>query len=309
MNRAFAISLLLASCAGHRQPGSLARCVAPEADAVVECSVDLGAFPVMPRAMPLYPPDYLRTGSEVTVTANYVVDAAGVVQSIRTSSPDPDGRLFGALVTDALQRTTYTPAQHAGLPVAVVVQELFTFVGPEEGAPPLPPEMRHLNRASSEPRHYVIGIPMRDLSRTARVSAADSGAIVASAVQSSVSQLEPVVTAICVEAAGGTARGIVVDTTLLRSTGHQITAMEECPPTLRTWIQRLDAMGRPIVVPPEHVDPHRVRVQRLYPWMQHVWTVELEIWQSARGRRFRCALQPENGNWNATCKIVGSMIS
>ncbi len=83
---------------------------------------------------PIYPRDLAAIGAQGQVQAIYVVDTAGVVDTITIQVVQSDDPRFTASVRTALGQMRFRPARRAGKTVRQLVEQKFRFkiVPPEE---------------------------------------------------------------------------------------------------------------------------------------------------------------------------------
>lgn len=112
-----------------KQPVDLAKLVAALAVYTVE-QVDSKAEPVSDSVTVAYPQPLFAAAVGGSVTAEYIVDAAGRVEAETfgiVSSTDP---LFSMAVREAVEKTRFRPAQLKGKSVRQLVQQPFNFIAP-----------------------------------------------------------------------------------------------------------------------------------------------------------------------------------
>ena len=117
---------------GQLPIGPPARFIPDTAFSVLQVDESVERYPS--SAAPIYPRDLAAIGAQGQVQAIYVVDTAGVVDTITIQVVQSDDPRFTASVRTALGQMRFRPARRAGKTVRQLVEQKFRFkiVPPEE---------------------------------------------------------------------------------------------------------------------------------------------------------------------------------
>jgi len=117
---------------GQLPIGPPARFIPDTAFSVLQVDEMVERYPS--SAAPIYPRDLAAIGAQGQVQAIYVVDTAGVVDTITIQVVQSDDPRFTASVRTALGQMRFRPARRAGKTVRQLVEQKFRFkiVPPEE---------------------------------------------------------------------------------------------------------------------------------------------------------------------------------
>ncbi len=92
-----------------------------------DLTVEKAVQPLTGNPSPRYPTRLQASGVEGTVSAQFVVDTLGKVESASITFPRSDHNLFERAVREALLRSRYVPAEAGGQRVRQLVEQSFTF--------------------------------------------------------------------------------------------------------------------------------------------------------------------------------------